>query len=208
MYVADVLDLTPDELLSTTRAVRRRLDLDRPVERVVVTECIELALQAPTGGDEQGWHFVIVDDAARKRELAELYRRAKRENDPAAVPAEKQMMMEASGYLAAHLHEVPVLVVPCIEGRVEHAPYLVQAVQWASVLPAVWSFMLAARSRGLGTSWTSLHLAYEAEAAELLGIPYDDVMQVALIPVAYTIGSEFKPARRAPVDRVVHWNLW
>ncbi len=147
-----MLNLTPDELLSTTRAVRRRLDLDRPVERDVLTDCIRLAMQAPSGGDEQGWHFVIVDDAAQKSALADLYRRAKRENDPPSVPAEKQAMMQGSAYLAAHLHEVPVLLIPCVEGRVEGAPYLAQAVQWASIIPAVWSFMLAARSRGLGTS--------------------------------------------------------
>jgi nitroreductase len=203
-----MLNLTPDELLSTTRAVRRRLDLNRPVERDVLDGCIQLALQAPSGGDEQGWHFVVVDDEAQKSALAELYRRAKRENDPPTVPADKQAMMQASGYLAAHLHQVPVLVIPCIEGRVEDAPYLAQAVQWASIIPAVWSFMLAARSRGLGTSWTSLHLAYEREAAEVLRIPYDDVMQVALIPVAYTVGTDFKPARRRALDDVVHWNTW
>jgi nitroreductase len=165
-------------------------------------------MQAPSGGDEQGWHFVIVDDAEQKSALADLYRRAKRENDPPSVPAEKQAMMQGSAYLAAHLHEVPVLLIPCVEGRVEGAPYLAQAVQWASIIPAVWSFMLAARSRGLGTSWTSLHLAYERQAAEVLGIPYDQVMQVALIPVAYTLGTDFKPAPRGALDDVVHWNGW
>jgi nitroreductase len=166
-----MLDLTPDELLSTTRAVRRRLDLTRPVEPTLLEECIRLAFQAPTGGGEQGWHFVLLTARGRKRALSDLYRRAKRENDPASVPPAKRRMMESSEYLAEHLHEVPVLVVPCIHGRVERAPLLAQAVAWGSILPAVWSFMLGARAHGLGTSWTSLHLAYEAEAAELLRDP-------------------------------------
>lgn len=202
------LDLTPDELLSTTRAVRRRLDLTRPVEPEVLEECFRLAFQAPTGGNAQGWHFVIVSDPGRKAALADLYRRSKLENDPPSPPPGHERIMESSAYLAEHLHEVPVLVVPCIEGRVENAPVLVQAVAWGSILPAVWSFMLAARSRGLGTSWTSLHLAYEHEAAALLGIPYDDVMQVALIPVAYTIGTEFKAGPRNFAGHRVHWDAW
>ena len=201
-------DLTPDELLSTTRAVRKRLDLDRPVERALLDECLDLAFQAPSGGSEQGWHFVLVTYAAPKRALADLYRRSKRENDPPTVPEAHRRSMESSAYLAEHLHEVPVLVVPCVEGRLERAPAMQQAVGWGSILPAVWSFMLAARARGLGTSWTSLHLAYEREAADVLGIPYDEVMQVALIPVAHTIGTHFKPARRKPRGVHVHWDRW
>jgi nitroreductase len=202
------MTLTPDELLSTTRAVRKRLDLTRPVERELLGECLDLALQAPTGGNAQGWHFVLVTEPARKQALADLYRRSKAENDPAEIPAGHEKMMDASGYLAAHLHEVPVLVIPCIEGRPESQPYLVQAVTWGSIMPATWSFMLAARSRGLGTAWTSLHLAYEREAAAILGIPYEQVAQAALIPVAHTIGSTFKPGPRRPRAAHVHWNTW
>ena len=201
-------ELTPDELLSTTRAVRKRLDLSRPVERELLEECIDLAFQAPSGGNEHGWHFVLVTDPALKRALADLYRRSKRENDPPSVPAEHRRSMESSAHLAEHLHEVPVLVVPCLEGRLEGTPMLQQAVGWTSILPAVWSFMLAARARGLGSSWTSLHLAYEREAAEVLGIPYEDVMQVALVPVAHTTGGRFRPARRKPRDTRVHWDRW
>jgi nitroreductase len=179
-------DLTPDQLLSTTRAVRKRLDLSRPVEPELLNECLDLAFQAPTGGNAQGWHFVLVTEAHRKRAISELYRRSKRENDPSSTPPEHQRSMDSSAYLAQHLHEVPVLVVPCIEGRVENAPLLQQAVTWASILPATWSFMLAGRARGLGTAWTSLHLAYEREAAAVLEIPHEQVMQVALIPVAHT----------------------
>jgi len=201
-------DLTPDELLSTTRTVRKRLDLTRPVERELIEECLGLAFQAPTGGNLQGWHFALVTEPGRKKALADLYRKSKMENDPSSVPPGHERMMDASAYLAAHLHEVPVLVIPCIEGRIENMPFLQQAVTWASILPATWSFMLAARARGLGTAWTSLHLAYEREAAALLGIPYEQVMQAALIPVAHTIGTEFKPGPRTPSDRRVHWDIW
>jgi nitroreductase len=202
------LDLTPDQLLSTTRAVRKRLDLSRPVERRLLEECLDLALQAPTGGNVQGWHFVLVTDVERKRAISDLYRKSKTKNDPPSTPDEHQRIMDSSAYLAEHLHEVPVLVIPCVEGRVENAPLLVRAVTWGSILPATWSFMLAARARGLGTAWTSLHLEYEREAAEILGIPFERVTQVALIPVARSIGTDFKPGQRIPTDTRVHWDGW
>jgi nitroreductase len=202
------LNLTSDELLSTTRAVRKRLDLGRPVERHLLEECLDLAFQAPTGGNAQGWHFVLVTDGGTKRALADLYRRAKAEHDPREIPPGDEGMMASSAYLAEHLHEVPVLVVPCLGGRLEGTPPLQQAVGWASIVPAVWSFMLAARARGLGTSWTSLHLAYEREAAAALGIPYDDVQQIALIPVAHTIGTEFRRGPRTGHADKVHWDHW
>jgi nitroreductase len=202
------LDLTPDELLSTTRTVRKRLDLTRPVERELLEECLNLAFQAPTGGNQQGWHFLLVTDPDRKRALADLYRKSKVENDPASVPPEAQRSMAASAYLAARMHEVPLLVIPCIEGRTDSMPFMHQAVTWGSIMPAVWSFMLAARSRGLGTAWTSLHLAYEREAADVLGIPYEQVMQVAMIPVAHTIGTNFRPAARKPSADHIHWDQW
>jgi nitroreductase len=202
------LDLTPDQLLATTRTVRKRLDLTRPVERKLLEECLDLALQAPTGGNLQGWHFVLVTDPGPKRAISDLYRKSKAKNDPPSTPDDHQKIMDSSAYLAEHLHEVPVLVIPCVEGRVENAPLLVQAVTWGSILPATWSFMLAARARGLGTAWTSLHLEYEREAAEVLGIPFERVMQVALIPVAHTIGTDFKSGRRNPTNDRVHWDSW
>jgi nitroreductase len=206
--IMPALQLTPDQLLSTTRTVRKRLDLTRPVERELLDECFDLALQAPTGGNAQAWHLVVVTDPEPKRALSELYRRSKAKNDPPSVPTEHRAMMAASAHLAEHLHEVPALVIPCVEGRTENRSHLEQAVTWGSVLPATWSFMLAARARGLGTAWTSLHLDYEREAADVLGIPYEHMMQVALIAVAHTIGTEFKPGRGLPNEERLHWNHW
>ncbi len=213
-----LLDLTPDELLATTRSVRKRLDLTRPVEREVLEECLYLAQQAPTGSNRQHWHFVVVTEPATRAALADCYRRgwtsyraAQDASPPSGHPARVARMrrvLASAQYLADHLHEVPVHVVPCVMGRTEGEPVVVQAARWGSVLPAVWSFMLAARARGLGTAWTTLHLPHEREAAELLGIPYDQVMQTALIPVAYTIGTDFKPARREPLETIVHWEGW
>jgi len=216
-----LLDLTPDQLLSTTRAVRKRLDFTRPVEPELIRECIELAVQAPTGSNSQRWHFVVVTDAEKRRALAELYRRGwdaaygsdaarsqrRVPQDPALARTQERVLSSAE-YLAEHMHEVPVLVVPCIQGRFEGQPSVAQAGMWGSILPAVWSFMLAARARGLGTSWTTLHLFHEQEAAQVLGIPYEKVTQAALIPVAHTLGTDFKPGPRRPLDRVLHWNEW
>ncbi len=210
-----------DEVLTTTRAVRRRLDLVRPVDRNVLRECLTVASQAPSGGNDQGWHFVVVTDPSTRGELAELFRRgaveyAQRTNKPHTTRRERsdderasrRRVMASAGYLFEHLHEVPALVIPCIEGRLDDAPLVDQATAFGSVLPAVWSFMLAARARGLGTSWTTVHLMVEAEVAALVGIPYETVTQVALVPVAHTIGDDFQPARRRPVDDVVHWDTW
>ncbi len=213
------LDLTIDELLSTTRSVRKRLDLTRPVEPEVIRECLELALQAPTPGSRQNWYFIVVTDPALREALAALYRRSAASMEQyarqliAAAANEREAakltkMAASSRYLTEHLHEVPVHVIPCLEGRTENLPVIEQASQWGAILPATWSFMLAARSRGLGTVLTGIHLAYEREAAELLGIPYEQVMQTALIPVAYTLGTTFKPAPRKPLDAVLRWNKW
>lgn len=197
-----------DHLLSTTRAVRKRLDLSRPVERHVVTECLQLATQAPSGGNSQPWRWLVVDDPDVKLGLAELYRKAyapyievQRGHATAAV-------LESSDFLAQHLHEVPVLVIPCLLARLDERPAPADTAGfYGSILPAVWSFQLALRSRGLGSTFTTLHLWEEAAAAELLGIP-DTVTQVALLPVAYTVGTGFKPAARRAVADVTYWNAW
>jgi nitroreductase len=206
-------DLTPDELLATTRSVRKRLDLERPVEREVLEECLRLAQQAPTASYAQSWHFVVVTDAGTRAALGELWRSVAGpylERRVAAAAADRHVgrIGDAVRYLAAHIHEVPVHVIPCVEGRTDGAPVAVQASRWASIIPAAWSFMLAARARGLGTVWTTFHLRHEREAAEILGIPFDTVMQAALIPVAYTIGTDFRPAARRPLDTLVHWDRW
>ena len=200
------LDLSPDELLSTTRSVRLRLDLEKPVEREVLEDCLQLAQQAPTGGNSQGWGFVVVTDAEKRARLAEWWREVA-DGYLAARPGGGRIR-DGVRWLADHLQEVPVHVIPCIGPRTDGKPAAAQAAVWGSIIPAAWSFMLAARSRALGTVWTTFHLAHEREAAELLGIPYDDVMQVALIPVAYTKGTDFKPAPRRSLDTMVHWNGW
>jgi nitroreductase len=219
-----VLTLTPDELLTTTRSVRRRLDFTRPVEPEVVRECLRLALQAPNGGNRQRWRWLVVTDPAKRQALGDCYRRGytqylqpaahqpgapeqltESEREQAAV---ELRIEESSDYLAEHIHEAPVMVIPSYLARPEGKPVARQAILWGSILPATWSFMLALRSRGLGSAWTTTHLEYERDAAAILGIPYEQVTQVALLPVAYTIGTDFKPARRAPLDEVVRWNAW
>jgi nitroreductase len=209
---------TCDRLLTTTRSVRKRLDFARPVGRDVIERCIEIALQAPTGSNAQGWHFLVVTDAAKKKGLRDLYHRAfqgylsnpqfRRSYEPGDLRTAQQPRVESSAsYLAEHLHEAPALVIPCIEGRVEQAGVLAQASVYGSILPAAWSFMLALRARGLGSAWTTLHLAFEKEAAELLGVPAH-VTQAALLPVAYTKGGDFQPAKRLPARRLTHWDSW
>ena len=205
-----------DALLSTTRAVRKRLDLERPVSRELVRDCLELAVQAPTGSNRQDWRWLVVTDADRRRALAELYREnatdrlatAHREA-LAAGATQDARVFDSARYLAERLQDVPVHVIPCI--RTGHLPAEPSRDAWArlmgSIFPAVWSFQLALRARGLGSVLTTLHLRCEAEAAELLGIP-EDVMQVGLLPVAYTLGTDFKPARRRPLNEIVHWEQW
>ena len=205
--------MIPDELLSTTRAVRKRLDLTRPVERAVLEECLRLAQQAPTASYAQSWHFVVVTDAGKRAALGELWRAVagsylERRAAAAAADPVVARLNDGVRYLAEHIHEVPVHVIPCVEGRTDRTPAAAQAGRWASIIPAAWSFMLAARARGLGGVWTTFHLRHEREAAELLGIPFDRVMQAALIPVAYTIGTDFRPAYRRLLDSMVHWDRW
>jgi len=207
-----------DHLLTTTRSVRKRLDLSRPVEPAVIERCIEIALQAPTGSNAQGWSFVVVTDAVKRKGLADLYKRgfglyAGNPDLHAPYAADdlrsRQMprVLDSATWLAEHLHEVPVHVIPCIEGRIENAGPLAQASVYGSILPAAWSFMLALRPRGLGSAWTTLHLMFEQEAAAILGLPAN-VTQAALLPVAYVKGTDFKPAKRLPARQLTHWNTW
>lgn len=211
------LDLSADEVLTTTRSVRKRLDLSAPVDRGVVEECLEIALQAPTGSNRQGWHWVFVEDPEKKRVIADAYRRtwdvystiegpSYRETDVRAASADR--VKGSAAYLAEHLHEVPLMLIPCHWGRVDGADTTTQAGFWGSILPAAWSFMLALRSRGLGSAWTTLHLPHEHEVADLLGIPYDKVTQAGLFPIAHTLGTDFKPAPRVPLESITHWDAW
>jgi nitroreductase len=215
-----ILDLSIDELLTTTRSVRKRLDLTRPVEAEVIRECLSLALQAPTTSSGQSGHFVVVTDSSQREALAALYRKGaaryahQKDQVLAAATNEKEaaqlarILLDSAQHLIDHLHEVPVHVIPCIQGRAENLPLVEQVSLWGSILPATWSFMLATRSRGLGTVLTTLHLDGEREAADVLGIPYEQVMQIGLIPVAYTLGTTFKPAARPPLASVLHWDRW
>lgn len=222
--MTDLLELTPDQLLSTTRTVRRRLDLERPVERELIEECLALAQQAPSGGNRQSWAFVVVTDPAKRAALGDVYRKGWEQYAKHGIGgasssghvrpedeigrARQRRIGKSAAHLAKVMDRVPVLVIPCIRGRTDGEPNVVQASTFGSVLPAAWSFMLAARARGLGSAWTTIHLFHEEEAAEILGIPYDDVMQVALIPVAHTVGTDFKPGARSSLDEFVFWEGW
>jgi nitroreductase len=208
------LDVT-DSLLSTTRAVRKRLDLTREVPREVILECIGLSQQAPTGSNQQGWHWVVVTDADKRAQLAKLYKVVGDEYLAAARAAvaeddhQTQRVYDSALWLPEHLHEVPVHVIPCVEGRLaaESFSNAMGAAVYGSIFPAVWSFQLALRSRGLGSVLTTLHLFQEAEAAKLLGIP-EGVSQVGLLPVAYTRGTDFKVASRPAPETITSWNQW
>ncbi len=206
--------LTPRELLTTTRTVRKRLDFTRPVERDIVEDCLSVAFQAPNGSNQQLWDWVLVDDAKRRAEMAAIYRAGLDAHLAlpyrAAYEVQDRQSQIASSvyYLIEHLQEAPVLVVPCVAGRFEGASIFDQASHWGSILPAVWSFMLALRLHGMGSAWTTLHLHREAEMAELLGIPFASVTQAGLFPVAYTIGTDFSPANRAASQSAIHWNTW
>lgn len=212
-----VYDLSiTDALLSTTRAVRKRLDFEKPVPRRIIEDCLELALQAPTGSNRQGWRWIVVTDADTRMALADLYRKgagaylddAYREATASGATQDSRVF-DSARYLAARLQDAPVHVIPCI--LADHIPADAPRRAWGglmgSIYPAMWSFQLALRARGLGSVLTTLHLKYEDEAAALLGIP-DNVIQAGLLPVAYTIGTDFKPAKRRPLDEIVHWEKW
>ncbi|MGW0661849.1 nitroreductase family protein [Streptodolium elevatio] len=214
-----LLDLTPDELLSTTRAVRRRLDFDRPVPRELIEECVDLAVQAPTGRNRQRWHFLVVTEPAQRRAVADIFVRSLAQGGGQPLtdldlwrmnhhPTSTRRVFDGLRHLVDNIHRVPAFVIPAIEGRTDRAPVATQAGTWGSILPAVWSFMLAARARGLGTVWTTAQAPLERELAQVLRVPYDDVMLAAFIPLAYTIGTDFKPAKRIPREHVLHWNRW
>ena len=217
MNFMPTLPRTPFALLTTTRSVRKRLDLSRDVPIDLVRECLEVALQAPSGSNWQGWHWLVITDENSRRVIGDFYRQAvasylKSSGSAAALFADDQersavqrRVADSVAYLGDHMGEVPVLVIPCIRAPRLNAGS--QAGLWGSLLPAAWSYMLAARARGLGTAWTTLHLRHEKEISELLEIPAD-IRQGALIPTAYYIGDTFKPAPRQPLHSVLHLNSW
>ena len=203
-----------DKLLTTTRSVRKRLDFSRPVPRSVIEECIDIAFQAPSGSNAQGWSFVVVTDPAKRLAIADYYRKVfagyitAPQPDYSADPkraAQQARVRDSATYLADHMHEAPALVIPCIQGRPRGEGN--QAGFWGSILPAAWSFMLALRSRGLGTAWTTMHLVYEKEISALLGIP-ENVSQAVLLPVAYYTGDDFHKAQRVDATKLTHWDAW
>ena len=200
-----------DELLTTTRSVRKRLDLTRPVSREVILECLRLAMQAPTASNAQDWRWLVITDPAKRAAIAEIYRSIGAEYLAHAATSEpdpqtRRVYRDALA-LTETLADVPVHVIPCLQRRFDGSNLLVAASAWASIIPAGWSFLLALRSRGLGSVWTTMHLTKEAEVAELLGIP-PTVTQAALFPVAYTVGTNFRPASRPPAETITYWDTW
>lgn len=216
-----VLPLSGMELLTTTRAVRKRLDLTRPVPDDVLRECVRVALQAPAASNNLSVRFVIVTDPEVRRKLGELYQQGYEiyrrldgiyigsiAKDGEAEQAQQERTAVSADALAERMPDVPAIVVGCVMGRGDELGPWVMSSLLGSAMPALWSFMLAARLHGLGTCWTSVHLAQEEAAAELLGIPRDRVTQCMLTPVAYYTGETFKPVSRPDPDAVIHWNRW
>ena len=200
-----------DKLLTTTRAVRRRLDVSRPVGREVLLECVRIAQQAPTGGNSQSWRFVIVRDAEKRRRIADLYRDAGAERlrhaRDAATDPQTRRVYESAVFLTDILADVPVHVIPCIQAAAPGNDPAGAGAYYGNILPATWNFMLALRSRGLGSVWTTQTLARETELARLLELP-DGVAHVALIPVAYYSGADFSPAARPAPQTITSWDRW
>jgi nitroreductase len=220
MGAMPTLALSPDELLTTTRTVRKRLDLDRPVPMEVIRECLEIAVQAPTGSNAQGWQWIVITDPELRRRIGDIYEGNTNQYLAAKVPsaelyagdapriAVQERVNSSAAWLGEHMKDVPVLVLACIHAGNE-LPRGNQAGLWGSLLPGVWNYMLAARARGLGTAWTTLHMLNggEKQVADLLGLP-PGVHQGALIPTAYYTGDTFKPASRVSLDSVLHVNTW
>ncbi len=208
-----------DHVLRTTRSVRLRLDFERPIDPAVIEECLEVALQAPTASNSQQWQWVVITDPDKISAVADLYRKSFQvltdrppEQRPAYGPDDSrthqsEKVTRSAMYLAAEMHRCPAMLIACINGRIEQLPATAHAGVYGSILPGAWSFMLAARERGIGMAWTTIHLRHEADVAAVLGIP-DDVTQTVLFPMAYFTGEDFKPAPRVPLSEVVHWNAW
>lgn len=216
-----LLPLSAEELLMTTRGVRKRLDFSRPVERDVLRACVAAALQAPSGSNRWALQFVIVTDPERRAAIGEAYRSGYatyksldgvyigsiEKGDPARNE-QQQRTANSADYLGEHFGEAPAIVAACSPGRADDGPSIRKTTLLGSVMPGMWSFMLAARLRGLGTCWTTVGLFEEARTAEAFGIDNEQVTIAAISPVAHTKGTEFKPALRPDPDEVIHWDKW
>jgi nitroreductase len=217
-----LLDLDPDQLLSTTRAVRKRLDYDRPVEESLIRECVGLAMQAPSGSNNMTMQFVVVRDEVKRAAIGEIYAECfevYRNLDGVYAgsivkgtpeeQAQQDRVVDSANYLAETMGQAPVLVIACrTGGRLDGVPAMMAASALGNILPATWSFMLAARARGLGTAWTTVGLMKERELADVVGIPFEEVQQACLTPVAHTKGTDFKPAVRPDPETIIHWDTW
>ncbi|WP_395152568.1 nitroreductase family protein [Ilumatobacter sp.] len=216
------LDLSSDQLLSTTRAVRKRLDFDRPVDDDLIRECVAMAMQSPSGSNTMTMQFVVVTDPAKRAAIGEIYGKCfdiyrtmdgvyagSLQRETAEGQAQQDRVTDSAEYLAAHMADAPALVIACTKtGRLDGVPAMSAASSMGNVLPAMWSFMLAARARGLGTCWTTVGLMMEEQIADVVGIPFDSVQQAVLSPLAYTKGTDFKTAMRPDPDTIIHWNTW
>ena len=204
-----------DYILETTRSVRKRLDLTRPVERDTVMRCLEIAIQAPTGSNSQGWKWLIVTDPEKKARIGDFYKRswyaysngAVRSGPGSEPSTQMKRVISSAQYLADHMGDVPMLIFPCVRGRAGDASPAANAGLYGSIIPAAWSLMLALRARGIGAAWTTLHLSYEKECNEILGIP-SDVTTAALLPVGYFTGETFQKAQRIPASELAYWETW
>jgi nitroreductase len=217
-----LLPLDADQLLTTTRAVRKRLDFSRSVEDSVIRECVEIAMQSPSGSNNMTMQFVVVRDEAKRKAIGEVYRQCYEiyrsldgiyigsiDKGDVAENAQQSRSASSADFLGERMGDAPALILACNAGsRLEGAPAMMAASMMGNVLPAMWSFMLAARARGLGTAWTTVHLMMEQQVADIVGIPFDTVQQACLSPLAYTVGTDFKPAARPAADSIIHWDTW
>jgi nitroreductase len=208
------LNLSVDEVLTTTRSVRKRLDVTKPVARSIIEECLDIALQAPNGSNQNVWRWVIVDDPALIKKLADFYKRATNNEfaqayikSLAPIPRDEKIH-ESSAAFMENIDKVPAMLIPLMPGRADGKSAAEQAVMWSSIVQAVWSFFLALRERGLGSAWTTITLLHEKEISDLLNIPFEQYTQVGLFPIAYTVGTDFKRAWRKPVSEVLTYNTF
>ncbi len=201
-----------DRLLTTTKQVRKRLDLGRAVPRELILECIDIAQHAPMGGNLERNRWLVVDDPDLKSAIAGCYEQVGRPylaaNAEAGVEGRQARVIDSATYLVDHIAEVPAMVIAMRLDRLPDGASNADVAGFhGSIAPGVWSFQLAARARGLGSAWTTFHLVHEQAVAELLGIP-ESVTQVAMLPVGFYSGTGFTPAPRRPASEITYFNRW